>query len=215
MPGEDKPLEEPVHSAELAEAALAADASQNEVELVQAAKALDASAWSAIYQRHYRQVYGYIFFRTHDREQAEDLTADVFVRALRGIGGYSYRGTPLLAWLYRIARNVTADHRKAMSRRAGREAAGLEGEPQDAADVIGGAVERVDMRAAIAGLTDEQQQVVLLRFYERMSAAEVAMVMGKTEGAVKALQARALNSLRRRLSDQSRGDGAESETADA
>lgn len=200
MLARDKPYENTVQRAALGEMVLAPDAHLTEAELVESAKRLDVSAWSTIYRRHYRQVYGYIYFRTGDRELAADLTAEVFIRALNGIRAYQYRGTPFLAWLYRVAHNVTADHRKRAARRSARETPSLEDDREDPQDAIERTVERADMMAAIGRLTDEQQQVVLLRFYHGLTTADVAEVLGKAEGAVKALQNRALKSLRRLLS---------------
>jgi RNA polymerase sigma-70 factor (ECF subfamily) len=172
----------------------------NEMELVEAARRLEEPAWAEIYRRHSGQVYSYIYFRLGDQHTAEDLTADVFVKALAGIRGYTWRGTPLLAWLYRIAHNVTADHRKSAWRREQRQVNGDDFEVEDRLDHIGQSDARRDMLSAIRALTEEQQQVVILRFYLGMSNAEVANVLGKQEGAVKALQTRGLRALRRVLS---------------
>jgi len=172
----------------------------SEQELVDEARLLREDAWAEIYARHARQVYSYIYFRLGDQHAAEDLTADVFVKALQGIKGYAYRGTPLLAWLYRIAHNATADHRKHAARRQ-RETATDGEEIGERRDWLQALDDRRDMADAIGALTDEQQQVVILRFYQAMSNAQVAQVLGKTEGAVKALQTRALRSLRRVLAN--------------
>jgi RNA polymerase sigma-70 factor (ECF subfamily) len=167
-------------------------------QLVDAARSLQEAAWSELYRRHARQVYAYIYYRLGHQPTAEDLTADVFVRALGSIGRYSYRGAPLLAWLYRIAHHVTVDYMRDSARRARH----LASQPDDVADrcnALGALDDRSDMLHAIRGLTEDQQQVVILRFYQQMSNAEVSSVMGKPEGAVKALQTRALRSLRRIL----------------
>jgi RNA polymerase sigma-70 factor, ECF subfamily len=173
-------------------------------ELVREARLLREDAWAEIYQRHAEQIFAYIYHRIGDEHAAEDLTADVFVRAIAGIRGYSYRGTPLLAWLYRIAHNVTADHRKAAARRARHQMpadveAGAENE-QMLRHVNGAG----DVAGAIRKLTDEQQQVIILRFYHGMTHAETATIMGKREDAVKALQSRAVRSLRRELGEPPR-----------
>jgi RNA polymerase sigma-70 factor (ECF subfamily) len=173
----------------------------SEERLVDDARALSEAAWAEIYRRHAQQVYAYIYFRLGDRHAAEDLAADVFVRALAGIQGYSYRGTPLLAWLYRIAHNVTADYRKAAARRAQHQMMEPPEEIEEHRDALRDFNERQDMLGAIRALTEDQQQVVILRFYHEMSNAEVSTVMGKPEGAVKALQTRALRSLRRILAE--------------
>ena len=172
----------------------------SEAELVEEARALREDAWAEIYRRHAQQVYGYIYFRLGDQHTSEDLTADVFVKALAGIKSYEYRGTPLLAWLYRIAHNATADYRKQAARRKNHSAEATE-DIRERHDRLQALDDRRDIVRAISKLTEEQQQVVILRFYQQMSNAHVATVLGKTEGAVKALQARALRSMRRVLSD--------------
>ncbi len=176
--------------------AVEADAEQA---LIERARGLENAAWAELYERHAEQVYAYIYYRLGDQHTAEDLTADVFVKAVAGIKGYSYRGTPLLAWLYRIAHNVTVDYRKAAAKRALRATAEELERVEAPHDAMQATDERGDMLAAIRRLTPEQQQVVILRFYSGMSNAEVAQVMGKPEGAVKALQTRAVRSLRRIL----------------
>jgi RNA polymerase sigma-70 factor (ECF subfamily) len=113
---------------------------------------------------------------------AEDLAADVFVRAIGGIKGYAWRGTPLLAWLYRIAHNEPEEME----------------EPRDELRAFD---DRSEMLQAIRALTEDQQQVIILRFYHGMRNAEVAKIVGKPEGAVKALQTRGLRSLRRILTE--------------
>jgi RNA polymerase sigma-70 factor (ECF subfamily) len=184
-----------------------APAAASEEALVEAARALEGGAWEEIYRRHAPQVYAYIYYRLGDRLGAEDLTSEVFVKAIGGISRYAYRGTPLLAWLYRIAHNVTADHRKAAAR-ASRHQAPLDMDLEERADALAELSERSDMLDAIRTLTEEQQQVVILRFYQGLNHAEVARIMEKPEGAVKALQTRALRSLRRRMTDTQRRQGA-------
>ncbi|MDP9237381.1 MAG: sigma-70 family RNA polymerase sigma factor [Chloroflexota bacterium] len=163
------------------------------------ARARNEAAWAEIYRRHVPQVYAYIYFRLGDQHAAEDLSADVFVKAIAGIGGYTYRGTPILAWLYRIAHNVTVDHRNAAAQRTQNQAAEALEDVADRRDVLTELDDRRDMMIGIRELTEEQQQVVILRFYHGLSSAEVAKVMDKPVGAVKALQTRAIRSLRRIL----------------
>jgi RNA polymerase sigma-70 factor (ECF subfamily) len=123
------------------------------------------------------------------------------VKAVAGIKSYTYRGTPLLAWLYRIAHNVTADYRKSAARRMQYVATDPAEEIEERVDALRQLDERSDMLNAIRALTEEQQQVIVLRFYQGLTNAEVARVMGKPEGAVKALQSRGLRALRRILGD--------------
>lgn len=169
--------------------------------LVEELRALSEPAWAEVYARHAQQVYAYIYYRLGDQHTAEDLAADVFVKALAGINGYTYRGTPLLAWLYRIAHNATVDYRKAAARRAQHSVAEMPEQIEERHNAIQALDDESDMMSAIRALTEDQQQVVILRFYTGMSNAEVSRVMGKPEGAVKALQSRALRSLRRVLTD--------------
>jgi RNA polymerase sigma-70 factor (ECF subfamily) len=172
-----------------------------EAVLVEAAKSLDEAAWEELYRRHAERVYAYLYFRVRDRHIAEDLTADVFVRALAGIGGYVWRGTPLLAWLYRIAHNVAAEYRKKASRTAEHQVPEAPLDIEDQRDHVRMIDGQTDMFNAIRSLTEDQQRVIILRFYHGMSNAEVARTIGKQEGAVKALQSRALRSLGRLLSE--------------
>jgi RNA polymerase sigma-70 factor (ECF subfamily) len=173
----------------------------SEARLVDGLRALSEPAWAELYRRHAEQVYAYIYYRVGDQHQAEDLAADVFVKALAGIQGYAYRGTPVLAWLYRIAHNVTVDYRKLAARRSGRHASAEPEDIEEREDALQALTDRRDMLAAISALTEDQQHVVILRFYHGMSNAEVAHVIGTPEGAVKALQTRALRSLRRALTE--------------
>lgn len=182
-----------------AEATPSALAAASDEALVEQLRALSEPAWAEVYARHAQQVYAYIYYRLGDQHTAEDLAADVFVKALAGINRYSYRGTPLLAWLYRIAHNVTVDYRKAAARRARHNVAEMPEQIEERTNAIQAFDDASDMMSAIRTLTDEQQQVVILRFYAGMSNAEVSGVIGKPEGAVKALQSRALRSLRRAL----------------
>ena len=177
----------------------AAFANTAEEALVAGARSLSEEAWAEIYRRHAPQIYGYLYYRLGDQHVADDLTADVFVRALAGIKGYSWHGTPLLAWLYRIAHNVTADHRKKAARASEHQVREAPIDIEDHRDQVRAMDSQTDMMNAIRSLTEDQQQVIILRFYHGMSNADVARVVGKPEGAVKALQARGLRSLRRFL----------------
>jgi RNA polymerase sigma-70 factor (ECF subfamily) len=178
--------------------------SVEDARLVEAARELHEDAWAEVYARYAERVYAYIYFRVRDRHAAEDLTADVFVRAIAGVKNFEWRGTPLLAWLYRIAHNVTIDHRTRQARRSARESAVDSAQVEDGVDRIAAVGDRNDMIEAIQMLTDEQQQVLILRFYQALPTPQVAQVLDKPVTAVKALQARALRSLRRILSEGDR-----------
>lgn len=165
--------------------------------LVEEAQAFSQEAWAHIYDQYYPKIFQYCYLRTGDRTGAQDLASDVFLEALRGIRRYRYRGTPFAAWLYRIARNLTADH---LQRKARRPTVSLAAESQNpqlqAPDDTARSAVWHDVHRAIQQLTDDQQQVILLRFFQGLSHEETAAVMGRRSGAVRALQNRALSALR-------------------
>jgi len=184
-----------------------------EAGLVARAKERSAEAWDEIYARHYPPIYRYILARVFDAAIAEDLASAVFLGAVKGIGSYRYRGQPLRAWLYRIARNVVSTHQRTMFRQRtltvsgvlelprrvfGRAERTVEPAGPAAADP-GTTVERLDLREALADLPQAQREVLLLKYYVGMDAKEIAGVVGKEPAAVYSLQARGLQSLKRRL----------------
>jgi RNA polymerase sigma-70 factor, ECF subfamily len=163
--------------------------------LIEAAQA-DPRRFADLYERHFERVYAFVARRAHDRAEAEDLTAEVFHHALAHLGRFEWRGVPFVAWLLQIARNAVADRwqRVARERGAASAAPGDEGDPAD--------VDRRAMLAELIGrLPDHQQRVVWERFVEQKSIGEIARELGRTEGAVKQLQFRALESLRAWLRD--------------
>jgi RNA polymerase sigma-70 factor (ECF subfamily) len=179
----------------------------DETALVQRACRMERSAISALYRRHVQAIYRYIYYRVGDEHVAEDLTAEVFVRAIEGLPDYEPRGVPFAAWLYRIAQARVADHFRREQRTetvtieqdwpSGEESPSIKAEQS---------FYREELQAAINKLTPDQQSVIILKFVEGLSNAEVARILGKTEGAVKSLQHRALNALHRLMgqSDDSR-----------
>nr|HID14179.1 sigma-70 family RNA polymerase sigma factor [Anaerolineae bacterium] len=172
----------------------------SEHNLIERACCGERTALAELYLRYADTIYRYLYYRTADEALAEDLTAEVFLRVLEGIGSYNERGIPFLAWLYRIARARLVDH----WRRAGRRPVVPLDEklPDETAD-IEAALDRIWSSQYLAELlqmlTDDQQQVIILRFIEDLSIAEVAQVLGKSKGAVKSLQHRALRRLGRLL----------------
>jgi RNA polymerase sigma-70 factor (ECF subfamily) len=193
-----------------------------EEELVGRAKGRSPEAWTEIYRSHYPPIYRYVKARVFDEATAEDLTSAVFVAALKGIDSYKYKGRPLLAWLYRIARNVVASHQRRLLDPQGEGLKrGLDmprrviwhlmrqarpspsARPESIASGTGDPammVESLDLRDALQKLPSSQREVVILRFLVGLSAREVAEVVGKKPAAVYSLQARAILSLRDRLS---------------
>ncbi len=190
-----------------------------EADLVDRATARSAAAWTEIYTTHYGAIFRYVKARVFDAPTAEDLAAAVFVGALKNIDSYRYRGQPLLAWLYRIARNVVASHQRELLARQGGPGLGQRlvsrfirrGAPGSADAGLDSAVaparesdpammiESLDLRDAIARLPGSQREVVILRFFVGLSAQETAAVIGKGTAAIYSLQARAIFTLRGKL----------------
>ncbi len=175
--------------------------SDDEAKLIQQAKQGDPAAFAEIYEQCQPAIYRYIFYQVEgDATIAEDLTSEVFVRLVDKIDRFTYRGRPLLAWLYTIARNLVTDHRRRV-----KKSLPLELKKQLVADTIDVEVTVEDklthrqVIAAIPHLTEPQRQVILLRFIEGLDNASTASILGKSVNAVKALQHRALAALRRIL----------------
>ena len=170
-----------------------------EASLVARAKERSPTAWAEVYDAHYEQLYRYCYARTGDQAAAADLASRVFLEALEGIDRYVYRGRPLLAWLYRIARNLVSDHRRAVQREsAALQHAASALEPHDPGPASS-AADRHDLQVALQRLTDDQQQVIALRYYSGYTTAEIAAAMGRSERAIYSLEVRALAALRRIL----------------
>ncbi len=162
----------------------------------------DPKAFGALYDHYQPQIYRFLFLKVAGREEAEDLTHQVFLNAWLGIPRYKHRGFPFSSWLYQIARNQVVDHY-----RARRETVSLEGiDPEAFADRFSEAdmdknleVERAI--GTIRSLKQEYQDVLILRFVEDLSVKEVASMMDRSEGAIKLLQHRALKVLREKLGE--------------
>lgn len=170
--------------------------------LVQAAKAGDASAFGELYERYRDAIYRFCLARTGTSHDAEDLTGDVFVKALQSIDRYQERGLPFAAFLYRIARNAAIDRARTLKQPLSVD--GLVKEPASKQNVEGeaaSAVEKSILTVALTKLKSEHRDVVVMRFIEGYSALEVANVLGKTEGAIRTLQHRALERLRREFDE--------------
>lgn len=176
----------------------------------------DAEAFGQLYERHVRRIYNYIYYRTGNHHDAEDLTARVFQRALRHVGKFENKGVPFSAWLYRIAHNLVANWHRDRGRRP---TVPLEdhlltggGGPHPEALALA-SEERDILMAAVARLPEDRQQLLILKFVERLSNAEIGVIMGKTEGAIKSLYHRTLNALRDELTSGA-GPEAESDRAE-
>ena len=170
----------------------------NERELLQRAKQCDEAALGELYDCYAPRIYAYAYRRVGDAHLAEDLTGDVFVRVIQAIQSERFWHTSFQAWLYRIAHNLVVDHFRRQSPVVELELdEGLVAAEDDPVSAVAERLSHGQVKAAIGRLTPDQQQVLALRFGEGMKAREVAAVIGKSVGAVEALQHRALAALRR------------------
>ena len=171
-----------------------------DAELVAGLKANDDAAYCEVVARFGDPLYGYIYSITGDHHLSEDILSETYLRMVEKIDAYTFYGAPFKAWLYRIAHNLAITALKRAQRLVGAEALESAAPPvDDPATTIVARMEIDELRTALAELTEEQQQVVMLRFVAEQSTAEVAQALEKTENAVKQLQFRALRSLGRLL----------------
>jgi RNA polymerase sigma-70 factor (ECF subfamily) len=166
--------------------------------LIEAAQR-DPGCFAELYELHFERVYAFVVRRVRDRDEAQDLTADVFHQALANLARFEWRGVPFAAWLFRIAANAIADH-FARAQRAARER-----ELPRLDDPEPASLEDIEHRARlfrlVDGLPSDQRRVVVMRFAEQKTIREIAAGLGRTEGAVKQLQFRGLQNLRTKLGD--------------
>jgi len=158
----------------------------------------DSAAFGLLYDRHVTAVYRYVYYRVRDDAEAEDLTSDVFMRALRAIPRYEPRQA-FLAWLYRIARNAVIDHVRRGGRQVSYEDALAHPEVHEVVEPDTELLAMSDsatLRGALEKLTPLQQEVIVLRFLEGFSTLEIAKLIGKREGTVRGIQFRAIGALR-------------------
>jgi RNA polymerase sigma-70 factor (ECF subfamily) len=171
-------------------------------DLVDLAKEGDKDAFGELYERYVEKIYNYIYYRTGNHHDAEDITARVFFRAMAHIDSYTERGVPFQAWLYRIAHNLVANWHRDRGRRKVIPldefiATSLKSESPDrqAEDNE----EREALLTAIRRLPEERQQLLILKFVDHLSNAEIGDIMNRTEGAIKSLYHRTLIALRDEL----------------
>ncbi len=177
--------------------------------LVEAAQR-DPARFGDLYEHSFEVVYAYISRRVRDRSETEDLTAEVFSRALTNLPRFKWTGAPFTAWLFRIASNLIADRSKRKAREGNATAfdaeAEMAGNPKLTKQTQQVELEECERRARlfklVEGLVGDQRRVVVMRFAEEKSIRDIANEMGRSEGAIKQLQFRALENLRARLASQ-------------
>ena len=173
----------------------------DEQSLVHRAQEGDKEAFSQLYENHFDKIYRYMALKVGNKTEAEDMTQQVFLNALRSLSSFKWRGPPFSAWLFRIAHNLVVDHLRKERKGA---TVSLNEVPVSGDNNLQLVVEsRLEMQQLISAtkrLTEAQREVISLRFAGELSVAEVAKVMGRSEGAVKALQHSAIVALRKALS---------------
>ena len=171
---------------------------QQERALVEAAQ-IDPSRFAELYELHFERVYAYIVRRVRERSAAEELTSHVFHQALANLGKFKWRGAPFASWLFRIAANSIFDRAQRLARESSLP-------PPDPGSVPETNLEQLERTARIYQLVGElptdQRNVIRFRFTEEKSIREIAQQLGKSEGAIKQLQFRALQNLRARMSEE-------------
>lgn len=174
---------------------------RDEEKLVQRAKQGDEEAFAQLYEDYFDKIYRYVTLKIGDKMEAEDITQQVFLKAIRSISSFKWRGVPFSAWLFRIAHNQVVDYFRKHKKKTtvALEESMILTDDDDPQDMLDRKLDGERLVLATRKLTAAQQEVISLRFAAEMSIAEVARAMGRTEGAVKALQHSAIVSLRKVL----------------
>lgn len=173
---------------------------EGEQNLIRSARKGNASAFGALYDHYIAQIYRFIYLRVSGREEAEDLTHEVFLSAWRNIPSYKHKGFPFSSWLYQIARNKVIDHFRTRKTTFPIEEV-IERDldipallnTEEDLDIV---LDLEKIRLAMQSLTEEQQSIIIMRFVEDMAPKEIAEVLGKSEGSVRLMQHRAINNLK-------------------
>jgi RNA polymerase sigma-70 factor, ECF subfamily len=171
--------------------------------LIEAAQR-DRGRFADLYEANFERVYAYVVRRVRDRDEAQDLTADVFHLALKSLPRFEWRGVPFAAWLFRIASNEIADRSKRIAKRHAQERESSFEATDDRGEVVAG-IEEAEQRGRLFKLVErlprEQSRVIVMRFAEQKSIREIATALGRSEGSIKQLQFRGLQNLRVRIGD--------------
>jgi len=180
------------------------DESANEAALIERAKT-DPEAFGLLYERYVDKIYNYVYYRTGNHHDAEDLTARVFYQALHHLPRYTQRGAPFSSWLYRIAHNVVANWHRDRNRR---KVISLDLMPvirrpdESPFQQVAMGERREALLAAIRRLAADRQELLILKFVERLPNAQIGQIMGRSEGAIKSLYHRTLAALRQELGEE-------------
>ena len=174
---------------------------QDEESLVQQAQKQDNQAFAQLYEAYFDKIYRYISFRVRNEMETEDLTQQVFMKVLGSISSYKNQGVPFSSWVYRIAHNLVVDFMRQQNKKATVDIEGMQliSPAEDTQSVLERQIDVEEVKKASRNLTAAQQEVISLRFAGELSINECAKIMGKSEGAIKALQHSAVLALRKAL----------------
>lgn len=170
-----------------------------DIQLIELAQSGKAEAFGELYERHALTIFRFIYARLDDRQDAEDITEEVFLRVWQSLSSYQEQGVPFLAYLFRIARNAVIDFYRSSGKFGHQES--LEESPvldskSDPSEAAIANLEHQEIRQVLENLKDDYRMVLVLRFLSELSPEETAQVMGRSTGAVRVLQHRALSALR-------------------
>jgi RNA polymerase sigma-70 factor (ECF subfamily) len=185
------------------------DSTVDELTLVEQAK-VDPEAFGLLYERYVEKIYNYVYYRTGNHHDAEDLTSRVFYQALSHIPRYVQRGAPFSSWLYRIAHNMVANWHRDRSRRQVvsldlMAQVGQQEEGNNPFEQVTRGERRTMLVSVLRNLPADRQELLILKFVERLPNAEIGQIMGRSEGAIKSLYHRTLRTLRQELEGRLKG----------
>ena len=175
---------------------------QDEEKVVQRAQQNDPNAFAELYDEYFDKIYRYIALKIGDKEEAEDMTQQVFLKARQSISSFKWKGVPFSAWLYRIAHNLIVDYLRKSKKRPDTlpdETIITDNSGNNPEQLVEKRMDIEQVMEAARHLTEAQREVISLRFAGEMPIAQVAKIMGKSQGAIKALQHSAIVSLRKML----------------
>jgi RNA polymerase sigma-70 factor (ECF subfamily) len=169
------------------------------VKLVERSANGDINAFGKLYDIYLSSIYRYIYYHVKDRMAAEDLTHEIFIKAWEAIGKYEWRGQPFSSWLFRIARNHTIDFYRAAKRDANlkERLSVADRDPESEAEE---AFAQKELLSAVSSLPPQQKEVIMLKFIVGLDNQQVSLIMGKSQGAIRIMQMRALDALHQKLS---------------
>ncbi len=172
---------------------------QEEESLVRRAQHRDQEAFAQLYEEHFDKIYRYVIFKIGNETEAEDMTQQVFLNALQSISSFKWKGIPFSAWLFRIAHNQVVDHLRRKKHTAVPLDESLASNDNNPQSVVEQKLDIEQLILATKQLTEAQREVISLRFAGELPIAQVAKAMGKSQGAIKALQHSAIVALRKTL----------------